>query len=211
MIETITVRPISKAESQRIKRIGRRLISGKSIEDQAKEGLVMLWGFKKLSAKSLEKAIQSGEYTYDEKADKKEPKNKSKKVKEEPKVREFDPEETYTHKDLPFLREEFERITKEMMKKGHSDEEQEKWDDLQASVDEVIENLEATAKFSGSGIIGTNEADIDSEDIEDITGGAILTDETKSDVYKCPLCKVQFSDKTKMKRHQGTKTHLKNL
>ena len=169
---------------------------------------VMLWGVKKLRADRLEKFVS------DMTGKKEQPLKETKKKEVKKVVKLFDPDEQYTVKDLPFLEQEFERITKEMMKKGHSDEEQEKWDDLQATIDDVIEAVKATAKFHGSGVV--QKLDITPDDYDDvyackesatITGGMI----SEGDKYKCPLCDVSFNDKTKMTRHLTTKKHLKNI
>lgn len=177
-----------------------------SMEKALKEGKVMLWGLKKIDVKILKdfkpEAVKPKENSKATPSQRGRPKKaKPDEVKEnkakEPVKREFNKDDDYEFKDLPFLKEEYERITKEMMKKGWSDEEQEKWDDLQADIDEVIENLEALSKFNkpetGKGL-------------DCITGGAV------GDVnYKCDLCKYETDDKAKMARHFKTKKHLENL
>jgi hypothetical protein len=90
----------SRSESQAIKRRGRRLISGKSIDTQLKEGMVMLWGFKKIDAKRLNEFINNKIDTIEPISEIKEPKKK------EIKKQEFNKDEIYEHKDIPFLRDE---------------------------------------------------------------------------------------------------------
>ena len=116
-----------------------------SMEDCAKSKKIKLWGINKIDSRTFNQYYKSKE-----KKSKSKPKEEIKpQVIEEVKIRKYDPKELYYIDDLPFLNDEYDKITAIMEQKdfyNKPDEEQELYMDLQDKLDNLIGNLELQKK-----------------------------------------------------------------